>query len=122
VYQDAGLHLDAEKKQVEAVFAQVEKLAAAIDPTLSKTVAAEAQKAQNALDMLEKKIVKANDTKYEVIYNQLQTLKEKLFPGGSLQERTDNLLTYQTNNPDFIPALIAAFEPFEAQFTVLEEE
>ncbi|CAA9281903.1 MAG: Glucosaminyl-malate:cysteine ligase [uncultured Adhaeribacter sp.] len=121
-YQDAGLHLDAEKKQVEAAFAQVEKLAAAIDPTLSKTVAAEAQKAQNALDMLEKKIVKANDTKYEVIYNQLQTLKEKLFPGGSLQERTDNLLTYQTNNPDFIPALIAAFEPFEAQFTVLEEE
>lgn len=118
----AELELAAEKEQVATAFAQVEKLAAGIDPTLAKTVAAEAQKAQNALAMLEKKIAKANDTKYEHIYNQLHTLKEKLFPGGSLQERVDNLLTYQTNQPDFIAQLVAAFDPFDPQFTVLEEE
>ena len=39
-----------------------------------------------------------------------------------LQERHDNLLTHQTNNPDFIPALIEAFDPLEFKFTILEEE
>lgn len=121
-YQEEELHLEEEKKQVEAAFAQIEKLAAAVDPTLTKTVAAEAQKTHNALTVLEKKIVKANDTKYETIYNQLTSLKDKLFPNGILQERVDNLLTYQTNNPDFIQQLFAAFEPFAAKFTILEEE
>lgn len=121
-YQEEELHLAEEKKQVEAAFAQVEKLAAAIDPTLTKSVAAEAQKAFNALTVLEKKIVKANDTKYETVYNQLTSLKDKLFPNGTLQERMDNLLTYQTNNPNFIHQLYEAFDPFTAKFTVLEEE
>ncbi|MDQ3292170.1 MAG: bacillithiol biosynthesis cysteine-adding enzyme BshC, partial [Bacteroidota bacterium] len=79
-YQENGLTLEEERKQVEAVFTQIEKLAATIDPTLSRTVAAEAQKTHNALMVLEKKIVKANDSKYETIYNQLTSLKDKLFP------------------------------------------
>ncbi|MDQ4139294.1 MAG: bacillithiol biosynthesis cysteine-adding enzyme BshC [Bacteroidota bacterium] len=121
-FQEKELNLEEEKKQVEAVFAQIEKLAATIDPTLSRTVAAEAQKTHNALAVLEKKIVKANDSKYETIYNQLTSLKDKLFPNGTLQERVDNLLTYQTNNPEFIWHLYEAFEPFAATFTILEEE
>ncbi|QMU27273.1 bacillithiol biosynthesis cysteine-adding enzyme BshC [Adhaeribacter radiodurans] len=121
-YQDTELNLEEEKKQVESIFAQIEKLAVSIDPTLSKTVAAEAQKTHNALMVLEKKIVKANDSKYETIYNQLTSLKDKLFPNGTLQERVDNLLTYQTNNPEFIRHLYEAFEPFAGKFTILEEE
>lgn len=121
-YKEEELHLEEEKEQVKAAFEQIEKLAASIDPTLTKTVAAEAQKAQNAISLLEKKMVKANDTKYETIYNQLTTLKDKLFPGGALQERVDNVLTYQTNNPDFIRSLVDVFEPFATSFTILEEE
>jgi len=121
-FEQDGLSLEAEKKQIEAVFSHIAQLAAGIDPTLAKTVAAERQKTQNALEVLEKKLVKANDTKYETYFNQLTNLKEKLFPGGSLQERTDNLLTYSTNNPHFIPELIAAFEPLAGKFTILEEE
>ena len=33
---------------------------------------------------------------------QLESLKEKLFPDGGLQERHENLLTYHINNPQFI--------------------
>ena len=48
--------------------------------------------------------------------------KEKLFPGDSLQERSDNLLSFRTNNPEFIADLLAAFEPLNNQFVILEEE
>jgi len=121
-FEHEEISLAAEKKQITTVFEQITKLATAIDGTLTKTVAAEAQKIQNALEVLEKKLVKANDTKYETYFNQLTNLKEKLFPGGTLQERVDNLLSYSTNNLQFISDLVAAFDPLEGKFTVLEEE
>ncbi|MCJ8163888.1 bacillithiol biosynthesis cysteine-adding enzyme BshC [Pontibacter sp. E15-1] len=116
------ISLEAQRKAVAAAFAEVEQLAREIDPTLVKAVGAEEQKAANALQMLEKKISKARDSRHEQTFKQLENLKEKLFPGGSLQERQDNLLSYQTNNPDFIPALLQAFDPLAFKFTILEEE
>jgi len=121
-FEQKAISLAAEKDQVKTIFDQIEKLAAAVDGTLTKTVAAEAQKVQNALEVLEKKLVKANDAKYEIYFNQLANLKDKLFPGGTLQERVDNLLTYAINNPNFIPELVAAFQPLDFRFTILEEE
>ena len=116
------INLEEQRKAVAAAFTEVEELAKSIDPTLARATAAEEQKAQNALHMLEKKITKARDAKHEQTFKQLENLKEKLFPNGTLQERHDNLLTYQTNNPDFIAALVDAFEPLEFKFTILEEE
>ena len=116
------ISLEAQRNTVAAAFAEVEKLAKEIDPTLEKTVGAEAQKAHNALQMLEKKISKARDSKHEQTFKQLENLKDKLFPNGTLQERYDNMLTYKTNNPDFIPALVDAFDPFDLKFTILVEE
>ncbi|GAA4435077.1 bacillithiol biosynthesis cysteine-adding enzyme BshC [Pontibacter saemangeumensis] len=116
------INLEPQRTTVAAAFAEVEKLAGDVDPTLVKAVGAEAQKALNSLQMLEKKIAKARDSKHEQTFKQLENLKDKLFPNGTLQERHDNLLTYKTNNPDFIPALVDAFDPFEFKFTILEEE
>lgn len=116
------ISLEEQSQAMARAFAEIEKLANEIDPTLTKAVGAEAQKVQNTLQMLEKKIAKARDSKHEQTFKQLENLKEKLFPNGNLQERQDNILTYKTNNPDFIPALVEAFDPFELKFTILEEE
>ena len=43
-------------------------------------------------------------------------------PNGVLQERTDNVLSIQINNPGFIAQLLDAFDPLALEFTVLEEE
>ena len=114
--------LEAQRESIAQVFTEVEALAESIDPTLVKAVGAEAQKVHNALQMLEKKLAKARDTKHDQTFKQLENLKDKLFPNGSLQERQDNLLSYTTNHPDFIPALVQAFDPFDLKFTILEEE
>jgi bacillithiol biosynthesis cysteine-adding enzyme BshC len=116
------ISLDAQKHSVSEIFAAIESLAKTVEPTLEKTVAAEGQKVQNVLQMLEKKIAKAQETKHETVFKQLATLKEKLFPGDALQERSDNLLSFLTNNPSFIANLLQAFEPLNNQFVILEEE
>ncbi|MDX5417795.1 MAG: bacillithiol biosynthesis cysteine-adding enzyme BshC, partial [Hymenobacteraceae bacterium] len=119
---EEDINLEVQREAVAKAFRQVEELAEGIDPTLVRAVAAEAQKACNSLHMLEKKLSKARDSKHEQTFKQLENLKDKLFPNGSLQERQDNLLSYQTNHPNFIPALVEAFDPLEFKFTILEEE
>ncbi|MFC6996982.1 bacillithiol biosynthesis cysteine-adding enzyme BshC [Rufibacter roseus] len=116
------VNLEQQRQVIEHAFKQVEEMAQNIDPTLVKAVGAETQKSLNSLQMLEKKLNKAIESKNDTAYNQLANLKEKLFPTGVLQERVDNLLTYQTNNPQFISSLVAAFEPFVHSFTILQEE
>ena len=114
--------LKEQQQVLAAAFQQVQDVAQRLDPTLVKTVAAEAQKAAASLAGLEKRLSKAAETKHETAYTQLTALKEKLFPNGGLQERTDNVLSILINNPGFIQQLLDAFEPLALEFTVLEEE
>jgi bacillithiol biosynthesis cysteine-adding enzyme BshC len=116
------ISLKAQQEALAVTFAQVQELAQRLDPTLVKTVAAEAQKAAAGLSGLEKRLSKAAETKHETAYAQLSAIKDKLFPEGGLQERTDNVLSVLINNPAFFEQLLAAFEPLALEFTVLEEE
>ncbi|WP_324674543.1 bacillithiol biosynthesis cysteine-adding enzyme BshC [Hymenobacter sp. GOD-10R] len=114
--------LAAQQQALAAVFKEIADLAQRLDPTLVKTVAAEAQKAAGGVAGLEKRLSKAAEAKHETAYSQLTALKDKLFPGGSLQEREDNVLSILINNPQFVAQLLEAFEPLALNFVVLEEE
>ena len=116
------ISLKDQQQALAAAFQQVQDVAQRLDPTLVRTVAAEAQKAAASLAGLEKRLSKAAETKHETAYAQLAALKEKLFPGGGLQERNDNVLSILINNPGFIGQLLESFEPLALEFTVLEEE
>jgi bacillithiol biosynthesis cysteine-adding enzyme BshC len=114
--------LKEQQQALAATFEQVQVLAQRLDPTLVKTVAAEAQKAAGSLAGLEKRLSKAAESRHETAYTQLGAVKDKLFPEGGLQERSENVLSIVINNPDFIRQLLDAFEPLALEFTVLEEE
>ena len=116
------VNLEAPQQQLAAAFAAVAELAQRLDPTMVKAVAAEQQKASGLLSNLEKRLSKAAEAKHETAYNQLSGLKDKLMPGGHLQERQDNVLNILINNPGFIQQLLEAFDPLALEFTVLEEE
>jgi len=115
------ISLAAQQQALAAAYEQVQALAQRLDPTLVKTVAAEAQKAAGSLTGLEKRLSKAAEAKHETAYAQLTALKDKLFPGGGLQERTDNVLSILLNNPGFIGQLLACFEPLALEFAVVQE-
>ena len=113
--------LAAQQQALAAAYGQVQALAQRLDASLIKTVAAEAQKAAASLAGLEKRLSKASEAKHETAYSQLAALKDKLFPEGGLQERTDNVLSVLLNNPGFIDQLIQCFEPLALVFAVVEE-
>jgi bacillithiol biosynthesis cysteine-adding enzyme BshC len=113
--------LREQQQALAATFQQVQDLAQRLDPTLVRTVAAEASKAAGSLAGLEKRLSKAAETKHETAYAQLAAIKEKLFPEGGLQERSDNVLSILINNPDFIRQLIECFRPLALEFAILEE-
>ncbi|SMB94613.1 conserved hypothetical protein-like [Hymenobacter roseosalivarius DSM 11622] len=114
--------LTVQQEALGGIFKEITDLAQRLDPTLVKTVAAEAQKAAAGLGNLEKRLSKAAENKHETVYNQLTALKDKLFPNGDLQERADNVLSILINNPAFIQQLLDAFDPLALEFTVLEEK
>ena len=115
------ISLSEQQKALAATFEQVQALAQRLDASLVRTVAAEAQKAAASLAGLEKRLSKAAEAKHETAYAQLAAIKDKLFPNGGLQERTDNVLSVLINNPKFIDQLVVAFEPLALQFAVVEE-
>ncbi|GGG37837.1 bacillithiol biosynthesis cysteine-adding enzyme BshC [Hymenobacter glacieicola] len=114
--------LQEQQQQLAVAFQAVSDLAQRLDPTLVKTVAAEQQKVSGIVTGLEKRLSKAAEAKHETAYSQLTALKDKLMPGGHLQERTDNVLSILINNPQFIQQLLEAFDPLALEFTLLEEE
>ena len=114
--------LNEQKKKLQQVFAEIVKKAEGIDKSLTGAVGSEQSKAEKILDNLEKRLKKAEEKNQEVALRQVEKLKEKLFPDGSLQERKDNLLNFYLNDSSFLQKLLDKFDPFDYRFNVLIEE
>ncbi len=119
---NASLSLGEQKAALAKVYEQVEEKVLAVDGSLKGFIGAESSKAFKSLDNIEKRLKKAEEQKQETAVGQLESLKEKLFPDGGLQERHENLLTYHINNPQFIDELLEKFDPFDLRFNALIEE
>lgn len=91
---DLQLSLDSEMEQAHNYYIQLQKITDAVDITLSEHVIALEKQALKKLNALQKKLLRAERTKYETQKKQIAKLKQELFPDGSLQERVDNLSVY----------------------------
>lgn len=88
------LNLDKEKAALQAYYDQMSKLAAQIDPSLRDHVTALSHQSLKKVDELEKKMKRAEKKKFSTAANQIQSIKQALFPGNSLQERQENLASF----------------------------
>ncbi|MGN6396877.1 MAG: bacillithiol biosynthesis cysteine-adding enzyme BshC [Mucilaginibacter sp.] len=117
-----NLSLSAEWDELNSVFDKLKKRAAKIEPTLAPSTEAVKARLKHAMDNLEKKLVKAERRNYQTRLEQIEHIKEDIFPKDSLQERTENFgLFYVKWGQSFIEELVRAFEPLDFQFTVLTE-
>ncbi|AEI47482.1 bacillithiol biosynthesis cysteine-adding enzyme BshC [Runella slithyformis] len=117
-----SLELSQEKKAIEEVFVTILHKAISIDKTLEGAVNAEKTKVLNTLENVEKRLQKAEERNYETEVNQLLGLKAKLFPNGSLQERSDNFLNFYLNDHLFLGKLLDTFDPLDFSFNILTDE
>jgi uncharacterized protein YllA (UPF0747 family) len=64
--------------------------------------------------------MRAEKRNFSEAINDIDKLKNQLFPGGGLQERKENFgLFYVKYGEDFIPQLIKYFKPLDFKFTIL---
>jgi uncharacterized protein YllA (UPF0747 family) len=120
---EGELSLQAEMAQLKALFEQIRLKALEVDATLEKAVLAEGVKQEKVIEQLEGRLVRAEKQKHETAINQIRSLKEKLFPGNGLQERTDNFLNfYLKYGPQFGAVLEEVVDPFAEGFLVVRDE
>jgi bacillithiol biosynthesis cysteine-adding enzyme BshC len=115
-----NLSLGKEIEAIQHILEDVKVRANSIDKTLNQFVAAESKRTLNGLEKTEKKIVRAEKRKQEDKLRQIESVKDSLFPNGSLQERTDNFLNFYQQDPAFIQKLMGLFDPFDYRFHIFQ--
>jgi len=121
-HTEQEIDLGPEQEVLAKLFDSIGHKAAVVDKSLTGFVGAEHAKVEKMLSGITKRLKKAEEKKHETAINQLEKIKEKLFPGGGLQERKENVLNYSLNNPDFIPYLLENFDPFDFCMNVVIED
>ncbi len=111
-----------EMNKIQEVFKELKERAGTIDQTLIAFVAASGKRATRSIDRIEQKLIRAEKRLQEDKLRQIESLKDALFPGGNLQERTDNFLNFYNQDPTFIQKLLTNFDPFDFQFNILYTE
>lgn len=114
--------LESEKKILQEIFESIRNKSHAVDQSLEGFIGAEETKVMKEIENIEKRLEKAEEKKQETAIQQIEGLKDKLFPGGSPQERVENFLSFYINDPEFIDSLIRIFDPFDYQFNICYEE
>ncbi|TAH26006.1 MAG: bacillithiol biosynthesis cysteine-adding enzyme BshC [Cytophagales bacterium] len=117
----SNTEIQEEVQAINDVFNKLADKANLLDKTLDGFIKSEQHKAQKLLEEIEKKFKKAEERKNEALLQQLFAVKAKLFPNGSLQERSDNYLNFAINNPDFIAQMMSAFDPLNFSFYLISE-
>ncbi|HVZ97622.1 MAG TPA: bacillithiol biosynthesis cysteine-adding enzyme BshC [Chitinophagaceae bacterium] len=116
------LDLEEEKFQLRQIYNAVEALAGKTDVTLRQHVEALEAKTLKRMDELEKKMIRAEKRKFADLKNQLSKVYSTLFPGGNLQERTENfMLFYAGWGNDFLDVIYKNSLSLEQQFCIIEE-
>ncbi|MCW3117919.1 MAG: bshC [Chitinophagaceae bacterium] len=118
-----NVKLNGALEEVEQLYESFKKQAAAIDKTLVPHVDALKSRSLQSLQELEKKMLRAEKRKFAAQQRQIHAIKEKLFPGNSLQERIDNFSYFYAKwGTEFIDRLYENSLWLEAEFVVLIEK
>jgi uncharacterized protein YllA (UPF0747 family) len=115
------LKFDNENRTINKSLDAILHKAQMVDPSLEKAVLAETKRFADAVARLEKKMRRAEERNQETGVRQLLAVKNDLFPNGSLQERSENFLTFYLNDHQFLQKMLSAFDPFNYQMQLCLE-
>ena len=111
--------IESDEGDIDEAFSKIVAKTEQLDKSLIGFIKAEKTKVFKILDNISSKLKKAEEAQYSTRIKQIDGLKDKLFPNGSLQERHDNFLNFYLNDPGFLDLLIETFDPFDYQFNVI---
>ena len=114
------LSLENEISNANGYYDHLKEVATRVDRTLEQHVSALQAKAVKPLQVLEKKLLRAEKRKFETQQRQVEAVSNALFPNGNLQERIENFMPfYARYGRDFFKLIFDQSLTIEQQFTVL---
>jgi uncharacterized protein YllA (UPF0747 family) len=117
------ISLNEEKQKLDEIMQHAMNKTMQVDGSLKGAVESENVKMHKSLELLEEKLRKSAAKKEATSLQQIQSLKEKLFPENSLQERHDNFLSYYLRyNERFFSELKSNLDPMDQKFSILIDE
>jgi bacillithiol synthase len=117
------IKLNGSLSEVEQLYENFKRQAAAVDATLTRHVDALKLKTVHRLQELQKKMLRAEKRKFSDQQRQIHAIKDHLFPGDGLQERIDNLGYYYAKwGKTFIDTIYRHSLTLEQEFVILAEK
>ena len=109
-----------QRKFLEKQFLDLEQLAKLTDKSFIGAVNAQKTKQLNGLNMLEKRLLKAQKRKLSSLVNRITDLQNDLFPNESLEERTLNFSeVYLKYGKEFLEKLKSELDPLKGEFQII---
>ncbi|WP_298544131.1 bacillithiol biosynthesis cysteine-adding enzyme BshC [uncultured Aquimarina sp.] len=116
------INFDPQRKVLKEQFEGMYELAKQTDVTFINAVKAQEVKQLKGLDVLEKRLLKAQRIKLSDHVQRLTTIQNELFPNQSLQERNTNFSEmYLEYGVELISELIKQLDPLCGEFVVLKK-
>ena len=114
------LNLVEELDSLQKVFLSAEEKLRRVDKLLEKSARSGFVRSERIVKNLEKKMLRAERKKHDILIGRLHKVRDALFPREGLQERNLNFIPfYEEFGDQFIDILLENLDPFENQFTVL---
>ncbi len=111
-----------ERAALDQVFEQLVAKTIAVDPALEKGVLAQQVNTQKAIDKLEQRLLRSEKQKNESSIQQIEKIKETLFPNQGMQERYDNFMGFYTRYGDaFITTLRQEMDPLDKKLLIVRD-
>jgi len=121
IHNEADLNYEAELKMIREAYAQLASKAEKKDPTLAKAIIAEESKQIKQFEQLGSRLMRTEKQQQETQIKRIERLREKLFPGGGLQERHENFLSfYSAEGPQWIDEMVRICDPWQEKFVLVE--
>jgi len=116
------LSLNQELEALNSVFEQIMAKAKRVDPALEPGVLGQQKQMQKAVENLEQRLIRSEKKKNETSMQQIQKLKDNLFPNNGLQERSDNFLGFYSRYGNlFLDTLKENLDVLDKKMVVIED-
>ena len=122
INRNSSLKIDftQQKDHLKKQFAYLYDLAKQTDASFLGAVGAQEKKQLKGLERLEQRLLRAEKRKHSADIQRLTELREWIFPGGVLQERTENMSWgFEYLGSDFLSHLKTHIDPSDHRFTLL---
>ncbi len=117
---DIDINFNAQRNYLKEQFKDMYVMAEQTDVTFVNAIKAQEKKQLKGIDVLEKRLLKAQRIKLSDHVKRLTVLQNEVFPNQSLQERTTNFSElFLAYGNDLVPTLIKELAPLSGDLTIL---